>query len=131
MPAGDRLMKVYLAGGFRSGWQKKVKEMAPVAHYLDPSTSGLTDPVGYTKWDLAAIDGCDVIFAYMEEDNPGGYALGLEIGYAKAQDKFIIFINEKTSINRYVPMLTAVASTVCADLIEGAAELRKLGKLKW
>lgn len=124
-------MKVYLAGGFRSGWQDKVMKAAPIAYYLDPSQSELTDPKEYTKWDLDALDRCDVVFAYMEGDNPGGYALSLEVGYAKALGKIIIFINEKNEIAKYMAMVEESASFVYTNIIDGAAKLRELGKLKW
>jgi hypothetical protein len=63
--------KVYLAGGFRSGWQRRVKESLPDFKYLDPRQHDLSDPTQYTLWDLEAIRQCDIVFAILEADNPG------------------------------------------------------------
>lgn len=86
--------KIYLAGGFRSKWQEKAKEALGNWQILDPSTHNLPAPKEYTAWDLRAIRDADIILAYMELHNPGGYALALEIGYAKALGKKIILIEE-------------------------------------
>lgn len=86
--------KIYLAGGFHSKWQERVKEVLCDWKIFDPSTHHLAAPKEYTEWDLKAIRDADVILAYMEMHNPGGYALTLEIGYAKALGKKILLIEE-------------------------------------
>lgn len=114
LPPNDKpsnKVKIYLAGGFKSGWQDRVISTYPQFEYLDPRSHGLTNPDAYTAWDLAAIKACDIVFAYLEKDNPGGYALALEIGYAKALDKIIILVNEKPA-NRYLDMVNACADDV-------------------
>lgn len=88
------MKKVYLAGGFRSGWQNIVKKNVKNAIFLDPSLHDIDDPAKYTAWDLNAVLESDIIFAYMELSNPAGYAMSLEIGYAKALNKTIIFAEE-------------------------------------
>lgn len=85
---------VYLAGGFKSGWQNKVKEVLSGWEIFDPSLHFLESPADYTKWDLEAVQKSCFILAYLEKDNPGGYALALEIGYAKALGKTILFVEE-------------------------------------
>lgn len=108
-------ISIYLAGGFHSGWQERVKESNRTLQYIDPSTHGLQDIKQYTFWDLEGISSCDWLFGYMEENNPGGYALALEIGYAKALGKRVILVDEKSPGNqqfrRYWDMCRA-----CADV---------------
>src|SRR5690242_5199870 len=89
--------RVYLAGGFRSGWQDQVMHCVPELEYLDPRSHGFEDEAQYTKWDLEAIASCDLVFAYFEASNPAGYSLALEIGYAKALDKYVIYVDEKSA----------------------------------
>ncbi len=109
-------LSVYLAGGFMSSWQDKVIELMPGAIIFDPREHKLDQPAEYTAWDLNAIDNSDLIIAYMEKGNPGGYALSLEIGYAKAQRKKIIIIDEHddTQRRRYFEMVREV-SDMCID----------------
>lgn len=89
------MIKVYLAGGFKSAWQEKVKgELVGLYEFLDPSMHHIEDPVGYTHMDLEMIRNSDIILAYMEKDNPGGYALSLEIGYAWAKCKHVFLVDD-------------------------------------
>ena len=96
------LPQVYLCGGMRSNWQDAVIKSVEDPHeercgFFDPrdkreeamSTREIVDQ------DLAWIDRCDVVFAYLEESNPYGANLAMEIGYAKAKGKYIIFVDEK------------------------------------
>jgi len=106
-------LKVYLAGGFRSGWQDQVMAARPSCDYLDPRSHSIKDPTLYTDWDLRAIQSCDYVVAFLENGNPGGYNLALEVGYAHALGKPIVLINEKT---RYTSMLNEVADAVFDNL---------------
>ena len=92
-------MKVYLSGGMESGWQALVKDRCDEIEYLDPSRHGLSNPREYTIWDLEHIKQCDIVFAYMESTNPSGIGLTLEIGYAKALNKTIILVDEKSCVD--------------------------------
>jgi len=121
---------VYLAGGFQSGWQDKVMKKTLCLEYIDPRIHGLDDEKEYTEWDLSAISKSDVVFAYLEPTNPGGYSLALELGYAKALGKYIIFIDEKSTknvtISNYFGMVRSVANEVYVSLEEGIEGLSKL-----
>lgn len=86
--------KVYLAGGFKSGWQSLVKDSCTQFHYFDPSLHNIADPAEYTNYDLEGVRECDIVFAFMEGSNPAGYALALEVGYAKGLGKLTIFVEE-------------------------------------
>ncbi len=108
-------MKVYLAGGFRSGWRDTVIAARPDYIYLNPQQHGLTDPGEYTALDLKAIADSQIIFAYLEADNPGGPNLALEMGFAfglgassiNSLKRTIIFVDEK---EKYYSMAKAIAN---------------------
>jgi nucleoside 2-deoxyribosyltransferase len=116
-----------LAGGFHSNWQASVRQ-AVDAEWLDPSTHDLSDPRAYTAWDLQALRSCDVVFAYLERSNPGGYALALEVGYAAASSKPIILIDQHDdgSRARYFEMVRQVATFNCMSLADGIEALKRL-----
>ena len=106
--------KLYLAGGFRSGWQAGVMARLPGYVFLDPSSHNIQEPAKYAKWDLDAIRESDVVLANMEASNPGGYSLALEVGFAKALGKVVIFVDqiENPMVSRYFEMVRQ-----CADLV--------------
>ncbi len=116
-------MKVYLAGGFKSGWQTRVRQEVPEHTYVDPSLTGLTNPAAYTAWDLDAIESCDAVFAYLEESNPGGMNLAFELGYAVALNKVIVLVDEKD--DRYSKMLVETADHYTGQLVSGINWLKK------
>jgi hypothetical protein len=121
---------VYLAGGFRSGWQDRVKLAAPLFNFFDPRSHGLENEAEYTLWDLEAIRASDWILAYLEAGNPGGYALALEVGFAKALGKTIIFVDEKSGADaiagRYLRMITECSDVSFRRLDEALEFLQKL-----
>lgn len=90
--------KVYLAGGMKSNWQDIVKRNVDLI-YFDPLNDKCEDKMGvkeYGAWDLHYIKKCDIVFAYMEKDNPSGIGLSGELGFAKALGKTIILCLEKS-----------------------------------
>lgn len=128
--AWGRDMKVYLAGGMRSNWRENVKDRVS-ADYLDPCETGYSDPCLYPAWDAAAVDACDVLFAYLAVDNPSGFGMTAEIGRASGLGKFIIFVDEKTphgsSESRYLPIVRGWSTIVVDTLEEGIEHLHRLG----
>lgn len=124
---------VYLAGGTHSPWRNAAMAEAPSFRYLDPSIHGLEDPRAYTAWDLNAVRSCDIVFAYLEGDNPSGYGLAVEIGYAAALGKHIIFIEEEsarfTDRKRYLGIVRAVSNVYFMSIKEGINYLSRLGLL--
>lgn len=121
------MKKVYLAGGFHSGWQDEVYRVLKGCEILDPRKHGLTAPKDYTEWDLEALQRCDYVLANMEETNPGGYSLALEVGYAKALGKQIIVVDQITDpeIKKYFEMVRQVANIVFNRYDEALAYLKK------
>lgn len=94
--------EVYLAGGMNnSDWQAKVinEVRSKDILFYNPREHNLDDSVEYTVWDLYYVKKCDILFAYMQQDNPSGIGLTLEVGYARALDKTIILIDEKSSVD--------------------------------
>ena len=124
---------VYLAGGFQSGWQEKLKTAFPKVEFKNPRAHGLKDKAQYTLWDLEAIRRCDIVFAYLEAGNPGGYALSLEVGFAKALGKRIVFVNEKGAADpeagRALHMVEAAADVHLKTFEEGLNLLGKMSEL--
>jgi nucleoside 2-deoxyribosyltransferase len=121
----DQFPRLYLAGGFHSGWQDSIKSSVSNFNFIDPRIHNLNNETLYTLWDLDAIRQCDWIFAYLEKTNPGCYALSLEIGFAKALGKRILLVDEKSSSDeysmRYLKMVRA-SSDVIFDSFEEALE---------
>ncbi|UPL05444.1 hypothetical protein PisoF_01092 [Pseudomonas sp. IsoF] len=112
--------KIYLAGGFRSGWQAVVKSKLQGFELLDPSAHDIEDPVEYTRWDLAAVRDSEIVLANMEASNPGGYSLALEVGFAKALGKPIYLVDqiEDPSLSRYFEMVRQCSNRVFRSLNE-------------
>ena len=113
--------RVYLAGGMHSDWRKIITKTlegsASYFQFIDPMTNKMRAPDQYTFWDLRSIDQCDILIGFMDQSNPSGFGLNLEIGYAKALGKTIILIvpedftrDDKRS--KYFEM-----ARICADVI--------------
>lgn len=96
-------LKVFLSGGMNeSNWQQEVINAVGTEGfiYFNPREHMLNKSKEYTIWDLFYIKNCDIVFAYMQKNNPSGIGLSLEIGYAAALGKQIILIDEKSSNNQ-------------------------------
>ena len=128
--AGEAQLTVYLAGGMVSGWQDGLKEKVGACKYLDPRSHGFREPSLYSYCDLAWIRQSDVVFAYLEADNPGGAALCLELGFAKALGKTTILVDEKSPTGeqhrKTYAMANAVVDLRAGSLDEGTKVLEKV-----
>lgn len=117
-------MKIYIAGQMNSnsGWQDTLAALLPGHEFIDPRTHGLTNPSEYTAWDLEGIRRSDIVIAFMSSENPSGYGLNLEVGYAYALGRPTIFIDQigKDWRDKYFGMARSV-STVVVYTIEEAA----------
>lgn len=109
-------MKVYLAGGMRHNWRDYFREILPTFQFYDPSRHGLRDEIEYTKWDLNHIRLADVVVAYMEEDNPSGIGMSLEIGYAAALGKPVILYDARSPIDDRFSRYMGMARIVCENV---------------
>ncbi len=123
---------VYLAGGLRSNWQESIitKCCDTKLHFFNPKKHNLElDPKLYTTWDLFYVSKCDILFAYMENDNPSGIGLSIEIGFAKGLGKTIILVDEKSNENkdfaRYFKIIRECSNVVFNELESGIAFLKR------
>lgn len=121
--------KIYLAGGFRGGWhQQIIKALGNDFICFNPQTHQLDDADKYTAWDLYHIEKCDILLGYMTQNNPSGYGLALEIGFAKAKGKLIILIDERSKIDeefeRYFLICHESSNIVLSDLDEAISYIK-------
>jgi nucleoside 2-deoxyribosyltransferase len=115
--------KVYLAGGF-SDWREKVKSISDM-EFFDPKLKPDKHWNEYGMWDIHFVKQCDILFAYMDKDNPSGYGMALEMGYAKALNKTVIFVLEPGHEKaRYFDFLKTCADVVYEDLNKGIEYLK-------
>lgn len=117
-------MKVFLSGGFRSGWQDIVIDrLKDKFIFLNPQRHNLAAPKQYTTWDIHFVKKCDIFFGYMEQSNPSGYGLALELGLAYAMGKTIILVDERSEhdkdFSRYFKIVQQSSSVVFTSLDEG------------
>ena len=90
------MKKAYLAGGMRGDVSRQIQETCgALLKFLDPKSweQEFPSPSQYTARDLAAIQEADYVIAFMGPDNPSGYGMSLEVGYAHALKKPIIFLD--------------------------------------
>ena len=120
-------MKIYLAGGFVTDWQQSVKDALSLhehVEFLDPRDEYVHDRRNYTPRNIEMIKECDMVFAYMEADNPGWANVAFQLGYAIALGKPCIFVNEKR--RKYAEMLhTLCDSPASFDAALAELPLRK------
>lgn len=122
--------KIYLAGGMKSNWQNKVlSRYGDSFIFFNPQDHKLETEKEYTIWDLHFVKEADIIFAYMDKHNPSGYGLTLEIGYARALNKTIILVDERssedTSFHNYFKIVKESASIVFDDFESGLNYLER------
>lgn len=117
--------RVYLAGGMHSTWRNKVKKCCPHLEFVDPCDHRLTQPMEYTLWDLSHLSRCHLLFGYMENNNPSGVGLSLEVGFAKARGIPIILVDEK--FDKYFAIVRSSADITMNSLDEGILLLSRWG----
>jgi hypothetical protein len=122
---------VYLAGGMNhSDWQSEIESTLEEKFiFFNPRKHNLEMPQAYTVWDLHFVKKCDILFAYMERNNPSGFGLTLEIGLARGLDKTIILIDEKSKFDEkfanYFRIVRESSSIVFDNFTDGLIFLEK------
>jgi hypothetical protein len=118
-------MIIYLAGGMKDGWQEKATPLFKGHELLDPRSWSSSDPAVYTARDLEGIRKADCLLVHMSSSNPSGFGLSVELGYAYALGKLILFVDEIGGDWRtgYFGMHRQMATLVCLSLGEAAAQL--------
>ena len=125
--------KVYLAGGMASGWQDRVvSEFNGEYTFFDPRSHLLESVDEYTVWDIHYVKNCDILFGYMEESNPSGYGLSLEVGFARALGKTVILVDERSPVDehfqKHYKFIQSVADIHFNKLDNGIQLLRSLSR---
>lgn len=120
--------KVYLAGGMKSGWQDRVIPLCPGVTFLDPRSWESPDPLVYTNRDLVAVRDADLVLAQMGGDNPSGFGMSVEVGFAYGLGKHIVFLDETGNDWRrdYFDMHRVMADAVVYDAVAAAREVNTL-----
>lgn len=120
--------RVYLAGSLESDWQDLVISTLAKFDFYDPRAHRLQDKKQYTMWDFHYIRQCQILFAYMGKDNPSGYGLSVELGYAKGMGKTIILVDERSLVDEkfseYFAIVREAADIVFDSLQEGITFLQ-------
>ncbi|MBD8083019.1 nucleoside 2-deoxyribosyltransferase domain-containing protein [Chryseobacterium caseinilyticum] len=121
--------KIYLAGGFKGGWHDDVvKKLGDSFQIFNPQQHNLDEAEKYTYWDLYHVKKCDILFCYMSKDNPSGYGLALEIGYARALNKLIVLVDDRSKddeqFKRYFSICQASSNVILETLDEAIDYVR-------
>jgi len=116
-------MIVYLAGGMKDGWQDRAINLLNGHEILDPRSWSDPNPTVYTERDLAAVRRADCLLVHMASTNPSGFGLSIELGYAYALGKKIVFCDEIRGDWRspYFGMHREMATVVCHSIEAAAA----------
>lgn len=115
------MTKIYLAGGIRSNWQEKVTSRID-AEFYNPRTKEVDKVLTLTEfgtWDLHYIRQCDIVFAYMEKNNPSGIGMSVEIGFAKGLGKTVILCLEENNEfikDKYLEFMKKASDIAFTDL---------------
>jgi len=126
-------MIIYLAGGMHSGWQDRVMAAVPDHSYINPAQHGLKPPAQYAFWDMLGIQHADLIFAYIEQDNPLGIGAAFEIGYGLGLGKRVILVDRKSlrdeSFQKYAAIIQHAGPIVLETLNDGITMLESIARL--
>ena len=125
----SKIISVYLAGGMKTNWQGDIQDAFALYKdvvFIDPmynNTKNLQEIVGI---DLFGVKQCDIVFAYLEKDNPAGHGMMVEIGYGLALGKTIILINEQSESNVYTTFANEVVDILSENFADGLLALQKM-----
>ena len=82
----------------------------------------------YVPWDEIGLRVCDVLFACMEEDNPSGIGLSIEVGYVRGLGKPVIYVDGKN--HRYFDIVRQISTATVSSLGDGITFLQSLPACK-
>lgn len=88
-------MKVFLSGDTRTDWQSTIMDRFPDHTFFDPRTLSNKTYKEMAETELNWINQSDIVFAYLNKENPYGFGTCFEIGYSVAQKKTIVYVDEK------------------------------------
>jgi hypothetical protein len=124
--------KIYLSGGFYSNWQKIIIDSLKNKFiFYNPRVHEIKNFSEYYVWDTLYVRQCDILFAYMEKENPSGYGLSYEIGLAKALNKIIILVDDRSKTDvifeKYFRIIRASADIIFDNIEDAIIFLKKMG----
>ena len=114
---------IYLAGGMSDDWQDKASSLLPGCICKDPRSWSDPTPAIYTKRDIDALLDSSYMLAYMDSRNPSGFGLSLELGYAAALGRKIVFVDaiKDDWRSKYFGMHRELASYVAPNIATACA----------
>jgi len=120
---------VYLAGGLDSGWQKTVQKACPALNCISPLDNEEVKPTleEFGAWDLHHVKQADIVFTYIERDNPSCIGAAIETGFAAGQGTTVIVVLEpehKHFKDRYLEFYKKVADVTYSTLFDGIEYLK-------
>lgn len=95
----------------------------PTAEYWDPRTLREEEMTDIATTERRWLDECDLVFVFIEKDNPSGLGSAFEMGYAIAKSKPVLFVDEKQS--RHTEWLGVHCLQTTDSFDEGIALLRR------
>ncbi len=95
-------MLVYLSGGMQSDWQDNVPKLPDVEHF-DPRIHSpqFGSAIEFVDKDIQAVKTSDLVFCYIEKENPSGIGAAWECAVAKEEGIPIITVWEKDYIDPF------------------------------
>lgn len=95
-------MRVYLSGGMKSGWQDEMPKIDGV-EYFDPRCDSpqSKSAIDFVSSDIEGVKKSDLVFCYIEKDNPSGFGAAWECAIAKENNIPIITVWEKDYIDPF------------------------------
>lgn len=112
---------IYLAGGMHGNWREEVRE-AVDATFFDPVDHRLDNLEEFGTWDLHHVQQADIVFTYIERDNPSCIGAAIETGFAAGKDTTVILVLEPEHEHfedRYLDFFRKVADVTYDTLKEG------------
>jgi len=116
---------VYLAGGMRSNWRKRVRNKSQGLDFISPVDKEVDYEMSaeeYGVWDLHYLREVNIVFGYMERTNPSGIGLACELGYAYGKDTTVVLVLEDESKHfkdRYLQFMEKVSDVRFSSLEDG------------
>lgn len=130
-------MKVYLAGGYKTNWQEKFKELTngkfeiynPREKEFNNNERVVMDLTEYGAWDLHHIRMSDVVFVYLEKTNPSCIGAVIEARYAKGLGKTVVTVLEKEHEfieDRYLEFIKKVSDITYDNFKDGVEFVKSI-----
>jgi nucleoside 2-deoxyribosyltransferase len=118
--------QIFLSGGTRGTWQDRVKELLIGEEFFDPRTLRAESMRVIADIERDWLNRCDMLFFYLEADNPSGLGSAFEVGYCVANGIPVIFVDEKQT--QHTEWIGMHCDQVFYDLNSGIRALEEFCK---